>query len=300
MGPTSPTTAKSRRDSWHAACRGIPLRYPAPPRRCFLVRARGHSRCLATVPGCENGPEPESRDRRAQFHGVGLPMPSVLAIVAGTPTSLEGRSLLGPALTVDRWSNAESALAEAAVRSYDLLVLAGLPVEEQQSVVESLHAQRHWRLVPVLYVLPAGSGGFIVPSGYRPELDSIASGAFGAPDIEARIRLMAKEGTALADLVVAGAFELDPLRGRLMHQGRSIELTPRETAILALLLERPDQTVAASEFIERGWGTLADDLHLQILRRHVSNLRRKLQTEGWMARLNTVRGRGYRFDLRSA
>jgi DNA-binding response OmpR family regulator len=226
-------------------------------------------------------------------------MPSVLAVVEGTPTSLEGRALAGPGLIVDRCASPDGPLAAAATESFDLLVVAGFPIDEQQRIAAAFQQHRGWRVVPVLFVVPADSG-FIIPGCYRPELDGIARGAFGEAHIEARIRQMAREGTAGAELVVAGPLELDQLHGQLRCAGRAVALTTREAEILALLLEQVNRTVHASVIIERGWGSLADDRHLQILRRHVSNLRRKLDESLPVGVLRTVRGHGYRFDLRSA
>lgn len=227
-------------------------------------------------------------------------MPGVLAVVSGTPPSLEGRSLAGAGLTIERFAEPESALARSASHTSDLLVIAGFAADQQAEIAAAFHANRRWRVVPVLYVIPGSNPGFIVPANYRPELDGIARGEFGTPSIEARIRLMAREGTSDGQLVVAGPLELDALHGRVSAEGMAIDLTVRETEILGLLLEHVNQTVPASQIIERGWGALADEQHLQILRRHVSNLRRKLGSRIKTGELRTVRGQGYRFDLRSA
>ena len=44
----------------------------------------------------------------------------------------------------------------------------------------------------------------------------------------------------------------------------------------------------------------ADARYLQILRRHVSNIRRKLQRTAAARSVRTVRGSGYRFDVKLA
>jgi DNA-binding response OmpR family regulator len=100
--------------------------------------------------------------------------------------------------------------------------------------------------------------------------------------------------------VVAGPFELDPVHGRLSMLESNVTLTSREAEIVAILLSQPNRTVSAVEIIERGWGTSADERHLQILRRHVSNIRQKLETELKTQAVRTIRGTGYRFDLRDA
>ena len=225
-------------------------------------------------------------------------MPNVLAIAPGTPPAIEGRTLLGERLTIALLADPERAVAEAAASVYDLLVLVGMTVDEQQDVVSRLQSHRRWRLVPVLYVLDEQGTGFSIPASYRPEMDGIVRGALDSVAVQRRIRALAREGVAEADLVVAGPFELDPIRGRLRYGEVEITFTDREAEILAILLARPNRTVSANEIIERGWGTDADSRYLQILRRHVSNIRRKLYATEAAQSVCTVRGSGYRFDLK--
>lgn len=225
-------------------------------------------------------------------------MPNVLAISPGTPHALEGRTLLGDRLTIAVLADPERVIAEAATSVYDLLVLIGMSVDEQQHVASQLQAHRRWRLVPVLYVLDELAPGVSVPASYRAEMDGIARGALDSASVQRRIRSLAREGVAQSDLVVAGPYELDPIRGRLRYGNVEIALTDRESEILAILLARPNRTVSANEIIERGWGTDADSRYLQILRRHVSNIRRKLDATEAGRSVRTVRGTGYRFDLK--
>ncbi len=227
-------------------------------------------------------------------------MPTVLAIAHGLSPALEGRSLLDGRLVVEIYSTSEPSLGRAASKVYDLLVLAGMDVDEQQRVAAAFQQHRRWRLVPVLYVQPESAPGVAFPAGYRPEIDSLARGTLESPAVQRRMRAMAREGVSDAEMVVAGTFELDPIRGLLRLGSFEVALTERESEILAMLLARPNRTVSASEIIERGWGMGADDRYLQILRRHVSNIRRKLDETPAARAVRTVRGSGYRFDVRLA
>lgn len=227
-------------------------------------------------------------------------MPNVLAIAPGTPPAVEGRTLLADRLTIELSASPARALREAATTVYDLLVLIGMSVDEQQGVVSQFQQHRRWRLVPVLYVLDQSTPGLAIPGSYRPEIDSVIRGTLDSAPVQRRIRALAREGLAEADLVVAGPYELDPVRGRLRHAGGEIVLTDREAEILSILLGQPNRTVTAQEIIERGWGTEADARYLQILRRHVSNIRRKLHATEAARSVRTVRGSGYRFDIKLA
>lgn len=227
-------------------------------------------------------------------------MPTVLAIDPDTPRSLSGRSLLGEHLTIDRTGDPEWALARAAEDSYDLLVLAGLTVDQQQALVSAFHTHRRWRLVPVLYVNDPDATGLAIPGSFRPEIDGLVRGTLEAPQVQRKITELAREGIGDAEMVVAGPYELDPVRGKLRLAELEVTLTDREAEILTILLSHPNRTVPAAEIIERGWGTEADARYLQILRRQVSNIRRKLERTSAARSVRTVRGSGYRFEVKFA
>jgi DNA-binding response OmpR family regulator len=227
-------------------------------------------------------------------------MPSVLAIVPGLPAALQGRHPAGDRLTIEVRSDPAPALQNAPTQAYDLLVLCGPSVDEQQALATQFQQHRRWRLVPVLYVVDEGSTGIAIPGSFRPEMDGLVRGAFDSIQVQRRIKGLAREGTAEAELLVAGPFELDPVHGRLRLREVEVSLTDREAEILAILLARPNRTVTATEIIERGWGAEPDSRHLQILRRHVSNIRQKLEHTPAARSVRTVRGFGYRFDIRLA
>lgn len=227
-------------------------------------------------------------------------MPTVLAIDPSTPKSLLGLSLLGERLTIEIAADPTVHLESAALETFDLLVLAGYSVDDQQEIVSAFHAHRRWRLVPVLYVSEPTSPGLAIPGTFRPEIDGLVRGTLNSTPVQKKVIELAREGVSGADMVVAGPYELDPVRGKLRLADHEVSLTEREAEILAILLAHPNRTVSASEIIERGWGMDADPRYLQILRRHVSNIRRKLERTTAARSVRTVRGSGYRFDVKLA
>lgn len=227
-------------------------------------------------------------------------MPTVLMVAAGTPRALEGASMPGSQLRVELTASPARAVEMAHEKVYDLLVLAGLTVDEQAAVAGEIHSHRRWRLVPVLYVVDPATRGLAIPATFRPEMDGIVRGRPGDDEVQRRMGQLAREGTGEAELLVAGPFELDPVRSRLRVDGQEIDLTGRESEIVAMLLGQPGRMISAAEIIERGWGTEADARYLQILRRHVSNIRRKLDGTPASRSVRTVRGAGYRLELPKA
>jgi DNA-binding winged helix-turn-helix (wHTH) protein len=227
-------------------------------------------------------------------------MPKVLAISPNTPHAVAGRAILGDRINLEISNDPAGPLSTASARVFDLLVLCGMAVDAQQDVVTAFHGNRRWRLVPVLYALDPNVPGMAIPGTFRPEMDGLVRGTLETPDVQRRILSMARDGVAEAELVVAGPFELDPIRSVFRLPDLEVGLTEREAEILAILLAQPNRTVSAAEIIERGWGTEANARYLQILRRHVSNIRRKLERTAAARSVRTVRGAGYRFDVKLA
>jgi two-component system response regulator QseB len=224
---------------------------------------------------------------------------TVLAIAPGTPPALEGRQVAGEGIQLEIAGSSAQALSRADERVYDLLVLANMEVDEQNDIAAGFQVNRRWRLVPVLFVLPDGGRGIPVPGGYRPEMDGLVRGSITSAAVLKRIQAMARDGAGQVEVVVAGPVELDPLRLKLRFHSVEIDLTDREAEVLTILLTHPNRTVTADEIIQRGWGVAADARHLQILRRHVSNIRRKLERTPAARAIRTVRGSGYRIDIRA-
>ena len=80
-------------------------------------------------------------------------------------------------------------------------------------------------------------------------------------------------------------------RSRHAHgdrDGASIDLSPREFALLAALLERPGAALSRAQLEERlyGWG---DEVESNAIEVHVHNLRKKLGADA----IRTIRGVGY-------
>jgi DNA-binding response OmpR family regulator len=223
-------------------------------------------------------------------------MPRVVALVIGVPPSAPDTHL-GPGGVTIEVIDAESTPPYPIEPKYDLLVLDGMDVGAQQQWIEYLRLERRWRLVPVLYLISPETIGMPIPGTFRPEIDGILRAAFGTRIVFEKISELAKDGVADTSPVVAGAFELDPLRCRMQVAESEVELTEREAEILAVLLNRANDTVTATEIVELGWGTKADARHLQNLRRHMSNIRRKLNETSAAGAVHTIRGIGYRIAV---
>src|SRR5205807_273078 len=82
---------------------------------------------------------------------------------------------------------------------------------------------------------------------------------------------------------------LDPASHRVTRDGVEVSLSPREFALLQLLLERPGVILSRAQIEERlyGWGEEVESNAVEV---HIHGLRRKLGAQFIL----TVRGVGYR------
>ena len=91
-------------------------------------------------------------------------------------------------------------------------------------------------------------------------------------------------------MLEAGDVVLDPARRTSTRAGRPLDLTPKEFAVLEVLLAAQGAVVAPEELVEKAWDEQLDPLS-NTVRMTVMTLRRKL---GYPPLIATVRGSGYR------
>jgi DNA-binding response OmpR family regulator len=120
---------------------------------------------------------------------------------------------------------------------------------------------------------------------------------FSPRELVARIRALlrrprrgarAGEGTWRSGDVV-----VDPRRRTVTRSGRPVALTTIEFELLAALIREPGVVHTRQQLLDQAWGrdSIADEHVVDV---HLANLRRKLQSDGDPALIETVRGVGYR------
>lgn len=100
------------------------------------------------------------------------------------------------------------------------------------------------------------------------------------------------------EILQVGHVTLDcTARQLLFANGGSLSPTPTEFRLLRALMERPGELVSPNELLEHVWGYAPDAGGPELVRAHVSNLRRKLRSMGKDPHLvRTVPYRGYSFS----
>jgi two-component system, OmpR family, response regulator len=109
--------------------------------------------------------------------------------------------------------------------------------------------------------------------------------------IRARTRSPAPNGTP-ASLLSVGSVTLDLLTREADIDGRRVELSAREFALLAYLMRHPGQVLSRQQILNGVWGYTFDP-RSNLVDVYVGYLRRKLTAQG-RSPIETVRGMGYR------
>lgn len=181
------------------------------------------------------------------------------------------------------------ALAYARDDDFDLLILdLGLPGLDGQEVLRQLR-ERGERL-PVV-ILTARDGVEDTVAGLEGGADDYVTKPFRFEELLARVRVRLRDGAQAAETTVLshGSLTLDLRTRRAARDGRTVELTAREFALLETLLRHPDQVLSREQLLSHVWGYDFDP-GSNVVDVYVRYLRRKLGADV----VETVRGMGYR------
>jgi DNA-binding response OmpR family regulator len=116
---------------------------------------------------------------------------------------------------------------------------------------------------------------------------------FALDELLARLRALARRpAQAIAPLLSLGALEVDPRVRRARHRGTDLALSPKEYALLELLLRERGQVLSRTLLFERLYDSTSDasDKVVEVI---VSTLRGKLARAGAGNPVETRRGFGY-------
>jgi two-component system, OmpR family, alkaline phosphatase synthesis response regulator PhoP len=153
--------------------------------------------------------------------------------------------------------------------------------------------------VPILF-LSAKSEEIDIVVGLQLGADDFIRKPFGKHELIARIRAVLRRANSISGK--SRSFTMDdltvwPAELRAERDGAHIELSPRETAILALLHERAGQVVDRDTILNKCWG-LDYFPESRTLDQHIAKLRKRIETNPDRPLIETVRGIGYRFRVK--
>ena len=199
------------------------------------------------------------------------------------------RALNQTAYAVDLAENGEDANRSLDSAAYDLVVLdLALPKVDGLAVLRRLRDRRS--RVPVL-VLSARDSLDDRVKGLDLGADDYMTKPFDLPEFEARVRALLRRGQQQStNLLRHGRLQLDLEARRVFHDGRPIDFSMREFAVMEILMSRQGRVVTKEQMHDRlfGWG---EDVGSNAIEVCVHRVRKKLEPYG--IEIRTVRGMGY-------
>lgn len=119
--------------------------------------------------------------------------------------------------------------------------------------------------------------------------DDYLAKPFDVDELEARLRALLRRAAGRAQpLIRQGDIELDPAARTVRLRGQLVDVSPREFAVLLVLLESRGRVLSRRQLEERlyNWQSAVDSNAVEV---HIHHLRRKLGSQC----IQTMRGVGY-------
>ncbi|MFN3963845.1 response regulator transcription factor [Silanimonas lenta] len=135
-------------------------------------------------------------------------------------------------------------------------------------------------------------------AGLRCGADDYLAKPFAFDELLARIEALLRRPALLApreEQLVVGELVFDRVRMEVRLRGEGLPMTPKELALLELLMSSPGRMFSRERILSNVWGLDADPL-TNVVDVYVRRLRGKLDLPGRPSWITTVRGLGYRLD----
>ena len=192
---------------------------------------------------------------------------------------------------VDVAHSGEAGDEMASVNDYDMIVLDWV-LPDREGIVVCRDLRERGISTPILMLTARDSVEDRV-TGLNTGADDYLTKPFGFSELLARIHALLRRTDSTRSVVLRVAdLTLDPLGHCVTRGGVPVNLTPKEYAILEVLMRHAGEVVSRASLAERVWEAEPEALS-NLLDVHVSHLRRKIDVERTPQLLQTVRGGGY-------
>jgi DNA-binding response OmpR family regulator len=194
---------------------------------------------------------------------------------------------------VDIVGDGEAAWLQAQLLEYDLMLLdVMLPKMSGFDLCRRLRDQGFQ--TPILMVTARDTSSDKV-TGLDSGADDYIVKPFDFPEFLARVRALLRRGQSSASPILeCGELRLNPVTYDATYYDRPLKLTPKEYALLELLLRNGHRVLTRSTILEHVW-SLEDPPTEETVKAHIKGLRHKLKAVNAIQDpIETVRGVGYR------
>ena len=196
---------------------------------------------------------------------------------------------------VDTADDGETGLYYAREYPVDVAIVdIGLPKLSGVDVIKTLRTEGH--TYPVL-ILTARSRWQEKVEGLEAGADDYMVKPFHVEELLARLRALVRRAAGVADSVVrCGEIEMDTHSQAVSVSGKELDLTAYEYRLLQYLMLNTGKVISKSELTEHIYEEDAER-DSNVIEVFIGRLRRKLDPENEIQPIETLRGRGYRFNI---
>jgi two-component system, OmpR family, copper resistance phosphate regulon response regulator CusR len=198
--------------------------------------------------------------------------------------------------TVESALDGTDGLHAAVTGNHDLVILdVMLPGIDGFALLSALRTTKQ---TPVLMLTARGKTDDKL-RGFDLGADDYLVKPFQFPELLARVRALLKRGQPqpVDPVLHVADLELDPVRHRATREGRRIDLSAKEFALLTLLAQRAGQVLSRTQIASLVW-----DIHFDsdsnVVEVAIRRLRAKVDDPFPLKLIHTVRGVGYVLELR--
>ena len=186
-------------------------------------------------------------------------------------------------IKVDVVGEGHEAVLSAETESYDLILLdVMLPGLDGFSVCREIRKNSS---VPIIFITARHSEEDRL-YGYGLGCDDYIVKPFSLPELYAKVAAWIRrtKGMAASSVITVGSISLDVYKLVCKVEGREIDLSPKEFAVLKMLMENKDRTVTRELLIVKIWGYDFDgndrvvDNHIRKLRAHLGEASEQIKT----------------------
>lgn len=177
---------------------------------------------------------------------------------------------------------------------YDLAIIdIGLPIMDGFEVIQQ--ARKNDVSCPIL-ILTARDRWQEKVEGLDAGADDYVTKPFHNEELLARAKALIRRSAGQANpLIEKGPISLDTLTEEVLVNGSPMDLTAYEYKVLEYLLLNPQKIISKTQLTEHIYDQ-DFDLDSNVIEVFVGRLRKKLDPDGSLKPIETLRGRGYRIN----
>lgn len=199
--------------------------------------------------------------------------------------------------TVDTAISGDEGLYCTQINSYDLILLDwGLPVMNGLQICKELRLQNI--KTPIIMLTAKNEIDDKIES-LDSGVDDYITKPFVFRELVARVNsLIRRTSYNHVDIITLDTLEVNIAKRIVKRSGKVIELTTREFTILIYLLNNQNSIVTHSTLQDTIWG-MSEVISSNVINVFVHHLRKKIDIQGEIPLIKTVRGSGYKIEANS-